>query len=290
MEEGSLRCDANISLKEKGETELGVKVEIKNLNSFKAVRDALIYEEERQEEVLSDGGTLVQETRLWDETTGTTISMRTKEGAQDYRYFPEPDLVPFEVSSSVVSEIKETMPELPAEKKERYRKQYKLDEADIDFLTTERDIADYFEAVVVEYNEPKIVCNWIKGEIMMHLKEKGVNISGLALEASNLAMVIRMEKEGKISGLASKEVLKEHIDTGASPEIIVKEKGLEQVSDTGELETIVLKVVSGNQKSAEDYRAGKTNALSFLIGQVMKETKGKANPKIVGAMLREKLQ
>lgn len=289
MEEGSLRCDANISLRKKGEKELGSKVEIKNLNSFKAVRDSLAFEEERQEEVLEDGESIPQETRLWDENKNVTISMRSKEGAQDYRYFPEPDLVPFEVDQALVEEVRSTMPELAEEKKERFLKEYKLSESDAKVLVAERDVADFFESVIKEINNPQVVCNWVKGELLMHMNEKNMDIKQLGVKASDLAKVIELTEGSIISGLSAKDVLKINIETGKSPEEIVKEKGLEQVSDEGALESAVKSVMEGNERSVTDFKNGKENALSFLIGQVMKETKGKANPKLVGEMLRKKL-
>ncbi|RKY41327.1 MAG: Asp-tRNA(Asn)/Glu-tRNA(Gln) amidotransferase GatCAB subunit B [Candidatus Makaraimicrobium thalassicum] len=289
MEEGSLRCDANISLREKGTAELGSKVEIKNLNSFKAVRDALAFEEKRQEKVLAGGGKVPQETRLWDEKNNMTDPMRSKEEAHDYRYFPEPDLVPFEIRADLVEEIRRTVPELPWEKKRRFIEQYKLSDRDTGIMISEKDLADFFESVVAEYNDPHTVCNWIRGEVMMHIKERGTDIAGLNLGAADLAAVIMMAKKGAISGLAAKDVLKIHIDTGKDPAAIVREKGLEQVSDEGALEDIIREVIARNEKSVSDYRSGKTNALSFLVGQVMKDTKGKANPKLVNEMFRKKL-
>ncbi|MFH1552496.1 MAG: Asp-tRNA(Asn)/Glu-tRNA(Gln) amidotransferase subunit GatB [Candidatus Omnitrophota bacterium] len=289
MEEGSLRCDANISLKEKSATQLGSKVEIKNLNSFKAVKDALFYEQERQREVLEEGGSIPQETRLWDEKKSVTASMRLKEEEQDYRYFPEPDLVPFEVRRELVEEVRRAMPEKPAEKKGRFIEQYKLDVQDIEVLVSERPLADFFESVVAEYNNPQSVCNWVKGEIMMHMNELSTDIDGLKIKAADLAKIIKMTAEGAISGLAAKDVLGIHIDTGRDPEAIVREKGLEQLSDKAELDSIVTKVIGENERSVNDYKKGTTAALSFLVGQVMKQTRGKANPKLAGEMLRRKL-
>ncbi len=289
MEEGSLRCDANISIREKGATELGSKVEVKNLNSFKAVRDALAFEQQRQEEEIEDGRKIPQETRLWDEKRNVTVSMRTKEGEQDYRYFPEPDLVPFEVRSELVENMRSALPELPGEKKNRFIKRYKLDVRDVEVLVAEKDLADFFEDVAAEYDDPQAVCNWVRGEVMMHIKERGTDIADLGLKAPDLAGIIKMERTGAISGLAAKDVLKIHIDSGKPPEEIVREKGLEQVSDETALESAVNKVIAENERSVNDYKSGKTNALSFLVGQLMKETRGKANPKIASEMLRKKL-
>jgi len=290
MEEGSLRCDANISLREKGAAELGSKVEVKNLNSFKAVRDALAFEEQRQRELLEDGSEVVQETRLWDGDKNATGSMRTKEEAQDYRYFPEPDLVPFEVRADMVEDMQKTMPELPRKKKKRFIEQYKLDIRDVEVLVMEKDLADFFESTIAEYDDPPVVCNWIKGEVMMHMNERSTDVAGLNLKPSDFAKIMIMTKKGTISGLAAKEVLQAHLDTGKDPALIVKEKGLEQVSDEKQLESAVSKVVAENERSVSDYKKGKTNALSFLVGQVMKQTGGKANPKLVSEMIRKKLE
>jgi len=290
MEEGSLRCDANISVREKGSAELGSKVEIKNMNSFKAVKDALTYEQERQIELLEDGEKIAQETRLWDEKKNITSSMRTKEETQDYRYFPEPDLVPFEISRELVKKIQDTMPEMPGVKKDRFRDEYKLDEKDADILTSEKDIADFFESTLAGIDDPRTVCNWIKGEVLMHMNERNTDIRGLNLRAADLAKIIRMAKDGTISGLAAKETLSACIDTGKDPAEIVKEKGLEQVSDESELEGIIKEVISLNERSVNDFKAGKENALSFLVGQVMKMSKGKANPKLANEMLRKKIK
>ncbi|MGB2630096.1 MAG: Asp-tRNA(Asn)/Glu-tRNA(Gln) amidotransferase subunit GatB [Candidatus Omnitrophota bacterium] len=289
MEEGSLRCDANISIREKGSPELGVKVEVKNMNSFKAVKDALTYEQNRQVELLDDKEKIVQETRLWDENKGITVSMRTKEETQDYRYFPEPDLVPFEVPAELVGKIREELPELPREKSVRFKDEYGLSAEDTDVLTAEKDVAEFYERTVAEIDDPQAVCNWVKGEIMMHRKERNTDIRGLNVKPGDLARIISMAREGVISGLSAKEVLNAYIDTGKDPEEIVREKGLEQVSDKGAIEEMVDKVISENQKSVDDYKKGKSNALSFLVGQVMKNTKGKANPKMAGEMLKKRL-
>ena len=290
MEEGSLRCDANISLRLAGARELGTKVEIKNLNSFKAVRESLLFEVQRQKEMLDEGEKIKQETRLWNDEHGTTESMRSKEEAQDYRYFPEPDLVPFEIDKMMVDEVRNTMPELPIEKKKRFLDKYKLDEKDLDFLVSERKIADYFEETNSKIDNPKSVCNWIKGDIMMHLRGKGGDLKDLGVSTDNLAEIIKMSEKGVISRLAAKEVLKTHIDTGKLPKNIVEEKGLEQVSDAGELESVIAQVITENEQSVKDYKNGKMNALSFLVGQVMKRTKGKANPKLAGNLLKNKLE
>jgi len=246
MEEGSLRCDANISLREKGAAELGSKVEVKNLNSFKAVRDALAFEEQRQRELLEDGSEVVQETRLWDADKNATGSMRTKEEAQDYRYFPEPDLVPFEVRADTVEDMKKAMPELPRDKKKRLREQYKLGFEDADSLASSASMAQHFEKTVESCNvaSPLIVCNWEKVEMMKHMNERGKkDVKDLNVSPSELAKLIDMVEKGDVSRLVAKDVLSRMIDTGKDPALIVKEKGLEQVSDEKQLESAVSKVV-----------------------------------------------
>jgi aspartyl-tRNA(Asn)/glutamyl-tRNA(Gln) amidotransferase subunit B len=290
MEEGSLRCDANISIREKGQTVLGSKVEIKNLNSFKAVRDALAYEEERQRDVASEGGKISQETRLWDEKKCATSPMRTKEGTEDYRYFPEPDLVPFDIPEELIKKTKENMPELPEAMMERFRAGYKLGDKENDVLLSEKEIADYFEELVKESVSPQSASNWIRGEIMMHMNERNVIITALGVPPSKLAKIIRMAESGLISGLSAKDVLRECIETAKEPEAVVREKGLEQVSDQGELASIIDAVIKDNEKTVKDFVDGKEAALGFLVGQVMKISKGKANPKLANEMLRKRIK
>ncbi|HNX90707.1 MAG TPA: Asp-tRNA(Asn)/Glu-tRNA(Gln) amidotransferase subunit GatB [Candidatus Omnitrophota bacterium] len=289
MEEGSLRCDANISVRLRGEKKLGTKVEIKNMNSFKAVKDALTHEEDRQMDLLEDGEKIMMETRLWDDKKGVTASMRAKEESHDYRYFPEPDLVPFEISHDLMEDIRLSLPELPDKKFERFMNVYKLDKKDIEVIILEREVADFYEDVVKGFNDAQNVANWVKGEVMMHMNERGVDIAGLKLAPADLASLVKMAKEGALSYLVAKEVLRECIDTGKKPESIVAEKGLRQVSDQGEIEKIVDQVIAANPKSVEDLKAGKENAISFLVGQVMKMSKGKANPRMANEILRSKL-
>jgi aspartyl-tRNA(Asn)/glutamyl-tRNA(Gln) amidotransferase subunit B len=290
MEEGSLRCDANISLREKDEEILGTKVEIKNLNSFKAVRDALEYEAERQSDLLDEDGIVTHETRLWDEKARMTVSMRSKEMAQDYRYFPDPDLVPFEVDKSVLEEIRRELPELPQDREKRFRRSYDLEDHDIGIILADREFADFFEEVASESGSPREACKWMTGEVLKNMNERGADIVSLGLAPESLAVIIGMVSESRISRLVAKDVLAECIERGRSPEDIVKEKGLEQVSDTGELESIVDRVIADNRKTVDDYRGGKQNALSYLIGQVMRATRGKANPKVAGRMLRDRIE
>lgn len=290
MEEGSLRCDANISLRPKGETRLGTKSEIKNLNSFKAVRDALEYERKRQSKLLSEGKVVRQETRLWDENKGVTRSMRSKEQAHDYRYFPEPDLVPFEVSSDLVDSIRDNMIELPNDRALRFCDSYGLAEADVEVLIADKATADFFEAVLEEFNEPKSVANWIKGEIMRHMNERSCGVDELGIGPLAFAKVVRMVERSEISGLAAKDVILEVLKTGEDPSVIVERLSLKQVSDESDLSAVVEEVIAQHEKPVNDYKNGKDSALSFLIGQVMRKTKGKANPKIVGELFSKKIR
>jgi aspartyl-tRNA(Asn)/glutamyl-tRNA(Gln) amidotransferase subunit B len=288
MEEGSLRCDANISVRPRGQAKLGSKVEIKNMNSFKAVKDALVYEEKRQMELAEEKQAIAMETRLWDDKKGITLSMRSKEDAHDYRYFPEPDLVPFEVAPELVEKTRKDLPELPQAKLERFKKEHGLSGYDADVLTNEREIACFFEETA-RLTDPESASNWVKGEIMMHMNERKATLAELGITPARLSSVMIMAKKGVLSNLSAKEVLRECIDTKEEPETIVKKKGLEQVSDTSELEAIIDKVVEGNKRSVDDFMSGKDQALGFLVGQTMKLSGGKANPKIVNELLRKRL-
>ncbi len=289
MEEGSLRCDANISLRPVGATEFGTKVELKNLNSFRAVQKALEYEEVRQAKLLDKGESIIQETRHWDEGTGKTHSMRTKEEADDYRYFPEPDLVPVLVSPEWIEEVRARLPELPPAKFERFVREYGLPEYDADLIISSRAQADFFEATVAIYNDPKVVSNWMMGELTRLLKSSEQEIEESKVTPELLAKLLGLVEKGTISGTAAKSVLEEIFATGKDPDAIVQEKGLAQISDTAELERIVAEVIAANPGSVQDYRNGKDKALGFLVGQVMKESKGRANPKLVNELLRKQL-
>ncbi|MDD5428121.1 MAG: Asp-tRNA(Asn)/Glu-tRNA(Gln) amidotransferase subunit GatB [Candidatus Omnitrophica bacterium] len=289
MEKGSLRCDANISLRPKGEKKLGTKVELKNMNSFKGVRSGLEYEEKRQESVLEDGGKLVQETRLWNADKAVTASMRTKEEAEDYRYFPEPDLVPFVVDKNEIEEIRKALPELPEARGARFKKEFALSDYDADVLTSQIDLADYYEACVKLYPNAKVVANWLMGDISAALNDKNIKVTELGLSPEGLAGLLKMIDSGAISGKMAKDILAESIETKAIPEDIVKKKGLTQISDAGAIEEIVKKVVEREVKTVNDYKGGKKTALGFLVGQVMKESKGKANPGKVNEILKKVL-
>ncbi|NLM51437.1 MAG: Asp-tRNA(Asn)/Glu-tRNA(Gln) amidotransferase subunit GatB [Firmicutes bacterium] len=289
MEEGSLRCDANISIRPVGSKEFGTRVEIKNMNSFRAVQRALEYEVQRHQETLESGGTLIQETRRWDENLGVTVSMRSKEEAEDYRYFPDPDLVPVVVTAEWVEEIRQRLPEMPDARRKRYMEEYKLSAYDAEVITASKQMADFFEATLKEYNDPKTVANWLMGEIAKHLNAEGKEINETKLTPSHLAALLKLIDKGTISGKIAKTVFEEMFSSGKMPGQIVEEKGLVQISDEGAIAAVVEQVIAENPKAVEDYRSGQAKALGFLVGQVMKHTKGKANPQMVNKLLREKL-
>ncbi|MCQ9206346.1 MAG: Asp-tRNA(Asn)/Glu-tRNA(Gln) amidotransferase subunit GatB [Omnitrophica bacterium] len=290
MEEGSLRCDANISVRPEGERSLGVKAELKNMNSFKAVRDALAYESERQIELLKKRKKVVQETRLWNEKKRITISMRVKEESHDYRYFPEPDLIPFVASDEEIEKIRHTIPELPKAKKKRFASEYSLGEYDATGLTRDADIANFFEKTVKILNSPKEIANWLLGDITSALNERHVAIGKTRVTPAHLAGLIKLIQQKEITGSAAKQVLIDVFDSGGDPEEIVRRKGLGQIKDSGELVSIVREVLRENEKSATDYKNGKTNAIMFLVGQVMKKSKGKADPGKANKILKERLE
>ena len=290
MEEGSFRCDANVSLRPIGETALGVKAELKNMNSFRYVQKALQYEIERQTEVLSDGRKIVQETRLFDPSTGMTASMRSKEQAHDYRYFPDPDLLPLRVEPALVEKVREELPELPAAKKKRLVEELGIPAYDAGVLTASRDLAAYFEETVSHFAQPKIVGNWIMTELMRVLKGEENGISACPVKPAQLAALLKAVDAGTISGKMAKTVFEEMYATGKDPAKIIKSKGLEQVSDTGELTRAVAGVLDKNPDEVGKYLGGKTSLISFFVGQVMKATKGKANPKAVNEILAQELE
>ena len=294
MEEGSFRCDANVSLRAAGADALGVKVEIKNLNSFKAVEKALEYEIGRQGRVLSEGGAVEQETRLWDADREATRPMRSKEDAHDYRYFPDPDLLPLVIDDQWVAEIRATLPELAPSRRERFREEYGLSAYDAEVLTQRRDVADYFEAAVRAHDNPKAICNWLTGDLFRALKERkldaALRIEAWPAPAEDLARMVRMVDDGTISGKLAKTVFAAMLETGKDPDAVVREKGLEQVSDTGALDAAVDEVLSECAAQAAEFRAGKEKVFGFLVGQVMKATRGKANPQMVNEILGRKLR
>lgn len=290
MEEGSFRCDANVSIRPVGQKELGTKAELKNMNSFKFVQKALEYEIERQREELEVGKKIIQETRLWDTTKGITISMRSKEEAHDYRYFPEPDLVPLVVNKDWIGEIRNGLPELPDAKRARFVKDYSLPEYDAELLTSTIAMADYFEGCVKLYNQPKAVSNWIMGDLIRELNENNIDIADSPVSPQKLTDMLKLMDKGIISGKIAKVVFEEMFKTGKDAEAIVQEKGLIQVTDDAEIERIIDKIIEANPSQAADYKSGKDKLFGFFVGQVMKESNGKANPAKVNELLKKKLQ
>jgi aspartyl-tRNA(Asn)/glutamyl-tRNA(Gln) amidotransferase subunit B len=290
MEKGSLRCDANISIRPSGEKKLGTKIELKNMNTFKGVRLSLEYEVKRQTVALGGGEKLFQETRLWDADKLTTFSMRSKEEATDYRYFPEPDLVPFVVDKALIEKMRKLLPELPEAKIERFIKEFGLSEYDSGVLASTTYIAEDFEKCAELYENRKAIANWITGDIMAYLDKDNISLADLGLSPESLVALLKMIDKGAISGKMAKEVLAEAIETKVSPGKIIADKGLSQISDPGKLEAIVTQVMSRNEKSVNDYRSGKKNALGYLVGQIMKETKGAANPEMINRILKKALE
>lgn len=289
MEEGSFRCDANISLRPKGEEKFGIRTELKNMNSFRHVQRALDYEIKRQQYLLESGGHVIQETRLWDESQGVTHPMRGKEEAHDYRYFPDPDLVAIHVSDEWIEEITKTLPELPLEKRERFVKDYDIPIYDAQVLTTTRALADYYEDVVEKCGKPKIASNWVMGDVLGYLKEDKKDIIESPVSAESLGNMINLIEDGTISGKIAKEVFEEMWKTGKEPKAVVEEKGLVQITDTGSIEKAIDDALGANPVQLEEYRQGKEKLFGFFVGQVMKITKGKANPKLVNEILKKKL-
>ena len=287
MQEGSLRCDVNLSVRPIGQKEFGTRTETKNLNSFKAIQNSIEFETKRQIEVLEQGGKIYQETRRFDDAKGIGYAMRTKEDAQDYRYFPEPDLAPICMSEEYIQNLKDKLPEMPHIKKERYISEYGLPEYDASILTLSIETATYFEKVVEKCNNPKAASNWIMGDFARMLNESEITINESKVGPEELAKLINLIDKGTISSKIAKTVFEEMFNTGKDPEVIVKEKGLVQISDEGEIKKIVEDVVNNNPQSIVDYKAGKDRVLGFLVGQVMKQSKGKANPGMVNKLLLE---
>jgi aspartyl-tRNA(Asn)/glutamyl-tRNA(Gln) amidotransferase subunit B len=290
MEEGSFRCDANVSIRPKGETTLGVKTELKNMNSFRNVQRGLQYEIDRQTAMIQEGERITQETRLFDPTTGTTASMRSKEQAHDYRYFPDPDLLPLRVPPELVERVRKQLPELPAEKKERFITQFGIPPYDAGVLTASRAMAAYFEETVGLFPNAKIVSNWIMTELMRELKGEESGISCCPVPPKELADLLTLIGDGTISGKIAKTVFEEMYKTGRGAGEIIEEKGLLQVSDTAELTEIVRKILDDNPGEVAKFLAGKTKVMGFFVGQVMKATKGKGNPAVVNQILTEELK
>jgi aspartyl-tRNA(Asn)/glutamyl-tRNA(Gln) amidotransferase subunit B len=289
MEQGSLRCDANVSVRPVGRKEYGTRAEVKNINSFRFVEKALEYEIKRQIKIVKEGGKVIQETRLWDAGKGITESMRTKEEAHDYRYFPEPDLVPIVADRSWVKEIRDTLPELPDAKRQRFVKEYGLPEYDAELLTMERPVAEWFEDVVKTGAQPKAVSNWMMGDLMRLLNEENKSIEECSLKPAQLAGMLTLMDNNTISGKIAKTVFEEMYRTGRDAEVIVKEKGLVQITDESAIEKTVDDVIAKNPKEVGRFRGGEEKLLGFFVGQVMKMMKGKANPQVVNELLKKKL-
>jgi aspartyl-tRNA(Asn)/glutamyl-tRNA(Gln) amidotransferase subunit B len=289
LEEGSFRCDANISIRPEGSKTLGTRTELKNLNSFKNVEKAILYEINRQKEILLEDGKVTQETRLWDPVKNRTTSMRGKEEAHDYRYFPDPDLLPLVIDDSWIDTVKKSLPELPDTKKKRFMEQYHLPLYDAAFLTSDRSMADFFEKCVSIFPDPKQVSNWIMGALSAHLNAQGKTINQSPISPDNLAGLLMLMDKGVISGKIAKTVFDEMVKSGKTPDQIVNEKGLVQVTDTDAIEKIISDVLARSPEEVEAYKGGKSKLLGYFVGQVMKETRGKANPKLVNDLLKKVL-
>lgn len=290
MEEGSLRCDANISIRHKGSSKLGTRTEVKNMNSFKNVQNAIDYEIDRQISLVEDGGEVVQQTLLWNAEQNKATSMRGKEEAHDYRYFPDPDLMPVIVNQDWESTILSKMPELPQKRKKRFINELKLPVYDAEVLTSQKDIADYYEKVLKETSETKIASNWVMGEVLKIIKEQKLNFTNFPVLPENLGKLINLITTNKISSKIAKDVFLIMLEDSRDPEIIVKEKNLIQITDTSAIESAIDSVIKNNSAQVEEFKSGKEKVIGFFVGQVMKETKGKANPQIVNKILREKMK
>ncbi len=289
MQEGSLRADVNVSVRKKGTSELGTRTEMKNMNSFRSIVRAIDYEIDRQIDLIEDGGKVTQESLRWDDVSGKTFSMRGKEDAEDYRYFPDPDLVAIRLSDEYVEKIRAELPELPEIRKQRYLEKYKLAEKDAKLITSSKYLSDLFEQAIEVCNNPKAVNNWIISDISRILNETEMEPSEIPFDAKQLGELVILIDKGTISSSIGKKVLTEMFENPRNPEEIIKEKGWIQISDEGAIKEVVMKVLEANQKSVEDYKAGKDKALGFLVGQAMKETKGKANPQMLNKMFKEEL-
>ncbi|OPY78150.1 MAG: Aspartyl/glutamyl-tRNA(Asn/Gln) amidotransferase subunit B [Syntrophorhabdus sp. PtaU1.Bin153] len=290
MEEGSFRCDANVSVRKKGVSELGTRTELKNLNSFRFIERSLAYEMERQVDVIMNGGEVVQETRLFNADEGVTYSMRGKEEAHDYRYFPEPDLLPLTVDDQWVSRIRQDLPELPMEKMDRFMTEHSLPRYDVEILVSDKELADYFEETIRLFPEPKTVSNWIMTELLRELKNGNVSPKNSPLSPTNLAELLALIKDGTISIKIGKEIFPELYRSSVSPRSLVEKKGLLQISDESAIIATIDKVIDRFPKEVADFKGGKEKLLGFFVGQVMKETKGKANPKLLNELLMRRLK
>jgi aspartyl-tRNA(Asn)/glutamyl-tRNA(Gln) amidotransferase subunit B len=289
MQEGSFRCDANISLRPVGQEELGTRTELKNMNSFRNVLRALEYEERRQRDILLEGGKVAQQTLLWDPDTGKTSSMRSKEEAHDYRYFPDPDLVPVEISEEWLAETKEAQPELPDERKARFMTELELPAYDAVILTGERELADFFEETLALYPNAKKLSNWIMTELIRELRDRNQELSQCQVSPAHLANLLALVEKGTISGKIAKKVFQEMMETGKDADTVVKEKNLVQMSDEGDLLKIVQEIVAANPEQVQQFKEGKTKVIGFFVGQLMQKTKGRANPKMANKLFADEL-
>ena len=289
MEKGHLRCDANVSLRPKGKNEFGTRTETKNLNSFRFVQHAIDYEIERQREEILDGETIVQETRLWDTDRKVTFSMRSKEEADEYRYFPDPDLPLVRLSTELIETLRKKLPELPDAKMQRFMEEYGLNDYDTGVLTASQELSEYFEKVLVDGAAPKIACNWITGDLTRVMNESGKTLSEINLSPENLANLTILIDQGEISSKIAKTVFAEMLDSGKTPNTIIEEKGLKQITDEKELGRIVEELLASNPQQVKQYREGKTKVIGFFVGQMMKQTQGKGDPAVINRLLKEKL-
>lgn len=290
MEEGSMRCDANISLRPYGQEKFGTKTELKNLNSLSYVKKGLAFEETRQAKVLRAGGVIQQETRRFDETTGQTILMRVKEGSSDYRYFPEPDLPPFKIDDQWIERMRQSLPEMPNKRRARYIAELGLPEYDAMVLTLTKEMSDFFEATLANGADAKLASNWLMGEVSAYLNSQKQELADTKLTPKYLAEMIQLIQDGTISSKIAKQVFKAAIEEGAEPKVYVEEKGLVQLSDPAKLIPLITEILDNNQQSIEDFKNGKDRAVGFLVGQIMKQTRGKANPAVVNQLLMAELQ
>jgi aspartyl-tRNA(Asn)/glutamyl-tRNA(Gln) amidotransferase subunit B len=290
MEEGSMRCDANVSIRDTKTGALGIKTEVKNMNSFRAVKKALQFEVDRQKRLLSEGEKVIQETRHWDESKNITVSMRSKEEAHDYRYFPEPDLLPLQVDLKTIEEIRKNLPELPEARKERFIKDYQIPEYDAEILISSKALGDYYEKTTSIYSNSKILSNWIMGELMHYLNEEKVEIEDSPISPDNLVEMLELIDEGLISRKMAKDVFEKMFKTGKGASQIFKESGITQITDKNELIELIDRVIKENPQSVIDFNQGKEQALNYLVGQVMRYTKGRAKPDFVFNVLKQRIK
>ena len=290
MQEGSLRADVNVSIRKKGQKEFGTRTEMKNMNSFKSITRAIEYEIGRQIEVVENGGKIYQETLRWDEVSGKTFPMRNKEDSQDYRYFPEPDLVPIRLSEEYIENIRKNLPELPENRKQRYLEEYHLTEKGANILTASKYLSDFFEETIKICNNPKAVCNWLMSDVARILNEKEMEPDEIPFKPEELAELIELIEKGTISSKIAKDVLDKMFENPEKPSKIIKDNGWVQISDEGAIKAIVQKIIDANPQSVQDFKSGKEKALGFLVGQAMKETKGKANPQMLNKMFKDALK